>query len=249
MNYADVQLPEAIGQSRYATLALALRARIVSGDWPPGSALPTEQRLAAEHGVALGTLRHALALLTEQGLIERHQGRGTFVRAGLGGAPMLRFFRFGGASDSGGTAVPTSAVLSAERQPAKDAAARRLGIAPGDPVLQLLRLRSLDGRPCLLEEITLPLPRFEALAALPAGDWPDLFYPLYAQRCGTHVHRAVDEIAFGTASAMHASHLQLPPGHPCARVTRCAYDVAGRCVEFRITHGDAHAFHYSVTIT
>jgi DNA-binding transcriptional MocR family regulator len=47
-----------------------------------------------EHGVALGTLRQALALLVAEGLLERQHGRGTFVRAGLGGASMLRFFRF-----------------------------------------------------------------------------------------------------------------------------------------------------------
>ena len=51
------------GQSRYAALAAALRARVVAGEWPPGSALPAEQTLAAEHGVALGTLRRALELL------------------------------------------------------------------------------------------------------------------------------------------------------------------------------------------
>jgi GntR family transcriptional regulator len=83
------------GQSRYGALAAAMRARIVAGEWPAGSAIPSEQTLAAEHAVALGTMRRALDLLAEQGLVERIHGRGTFVRQGLGGAPMLRFFRFG----------------------------------------------------------------------------------------------------------------------------------------------------------
>src|SRR5688572_11193907 len=83
------------GQSRYAALAAALRQRILDGEWPPGTALPAETSLAAEHGVALGTLRRALELMAEQGLIERQHGKGTFVRGGLSGAPMLRFFRFG----------------------------------------------------------------------------------------------------------------------------------------------------------
>eukprot|EP01031_Cornospumella_fuschlensis_P003949 gene3949-4927_t len=51
------------GLSRYAALATALKGRIIEGEWPPGSALPAEQMLAEEHGVALGTLRHALELL------------------------------------------------------------------------------------------------------------------------------------------------------------------------------------------
>ena len=98
------------GQSRYAALAAAMRARIVAGEWPAGSAIPAEQTLAAEHGVALGTMRRALGLLVEQGLVERFHGRGTFVRQGLSGAPMLRFFRFGDA----GTEAPRSRILARE---------------------------------------------------------------------------------------------------------------------------------------
>ena len=46
-----------------------------------------------------------------------------------------------------------------------------------------------------------------------------------------------------------ARALRLPAGHPCARVQRQAYDLAGRCVEWRTTLGDANAFHYTVAIT
>ena len=63
------------------------------------------------------------------------------------------------------------------------------------------------------------------------------------------VARAIDEIAFGVLTAAQAGHLALSAGHPCALVTRSAYDLAGRCVEVRHTRGDAHAFHYTVTIT
>ena len=98
------------GQSRYGWLAASLRARITQGEWVPGTALPAEAALAREHGVALGTLRQALALLVAEGLLERQHGRGTFVRAGLGGASMLRFFRFRHGGDL--TATPTSAILS-----------------------------------------------------------------------------------------------------------------------------------------
>ena len=108
------------GQSRYAALAAAMRARIVAGEWPPGSAIPAEQTLAGEHGVALGTMRRALDLLAEQGLVERIHGRGTFVRQGLGGAPMLRFFRFG----TSGQDAPKSRILAREVVPATGEVAR-----------------------------------------------------------------------------------------------------------------------------
>lgn len=233
------------GQSRYAALADAMRARIVAGEWPPGTAIPAEQTLAAEHGVALGTMRQALDLLAQQGLVERVHGRGTFVRQGLGGAPMLRFFRFG----EGGDAVPSSRILARATPPASAEVARQLGCAPGEPVLKLRRLRSLGGQPALLEDIWLPLPRFQALQHGDPDGWGDLLYPLFAQRCGVHVHRAVDTIGFGQLGAAQARALRLPPGHPCARVHRQAFDLAGHVVESRTTLGDAHAFHYTVSIT
>jgi GntR family transcriptional regulator len=233
------------GQSRYGALAAALRQRIVAGEWPPGHALPAETTLAAEHGVALGTLRRALDVLVEQGLIERQHGRGTFVRSALSGALMLRFFRFG----EGRGSVPASRIVSRQVAPAPAEAARRLGLGRGEDALRLQRLRSLDGQPCLLEEIWLPLPLFAALVNSDPATWGDLLYPMFAQACGVCITRAVDEIGFGTLTAAQARSLRLRAGHPCAVVTRQAFDLAGRCVELRTTRGDAHAFNYTVTIT
>jgi GntR family transcriptional regulator len=232
------------GQSRYAALAAAMRARIVAGEWPPGSAIPAEQTLAAEHGVALGTMRRALDLLAEQGLVERVHGRGTFVRQGLSGTPMLRFFRFGQ-----GDELPRSRILARDVVAAPAEVARVLGCGRGEQVLRLKRLRSLGGQPVLHEEIWLPLPLFAPLAEGDPADWGDLLYPALAERCGVHVHRAVDTIEFGKLGAAHARALHLPAGHPCARVQRQAFDLAGRCVEWRTTQGDANAFHYTVSIT
>lgn len=244
MNTLRIVEPEP-GQSRYAALAAALRARILAGEWSPGSAIPAEQHLAAEHGVALGTMRRALDLLAEQGLLERIHGRGTFVRQGLSGAPMLRFFRFGAA----GNEAPSSRILARETRPAPAEVARVLGCGPGEAALRLKRLRSVGKQPALVEEIWLPLPLFAPLAEGDPADWGDLLYPVFAERCGVHVHRAVDTIGFGSLAAAHARALRLPPGHPCARVQRQAFDLAGRCVEWRTTLGDANAFHYTVSIT
>jgi GntR family transcriptional regulator len=233
------------GQSRYAALAAAMRSRIVAGEWPPGSAIPAEQTLAAEHGVALGTMRRALDLLAEQGLLERIHGRGTFVRQGLSGAPMLRFFRFGDAAGE----TPSSRILSRDVLAATAEAARVLGCGPGEQALRLKRLRAIGVHPVLYEEIWLALPLFAPLVESDPAEWGDLLYPLFAERCGVHVHRAVDTIGFGNLGAAHARALRLPAGHPCARVQRQAFDLAGRCIEWRTTLGDANAFHYTVSIT
>ncbi|NDG35523.1 MAG: GntR family transcriptional regulator, partial [Betaproteobacteria bacterium] len=115
-------------------------------------------------------------------------------------------------------------------------------------LLQLERLRSIEGQPCLLETIALPLPLFGALADSNTEDWDDLLYPMYQRRCGILVHHARDELKFSQLNAKQASRLQLQTGHPCVLVEREAFDVAGRCVERRTTRGDAFSFTYTAHI-
>ncbi len=234
------------GQSRYGWLAASLRARITQGEWVPGTALPAETALAKEHGVALGTLRQALALLVAQGLLERQHGRGTFVRTGLGGASMLRFFRFSQGNERSST--PQSNILKREVQLASVATADALGLPAGASVLQLQRLRSLDGVPCLLEQISLPLPQFEALAHSDTSAWDDLLYPMVQRVCGVTVHRTEDALSFGLLDASQAALLNLDTAHPCVRVDRRAFDLGGRCVELRTTLADAFAFQYTAQV-
>ncbi len=65
----------------YQRLYNILREKIWNKVYVPGTKLPTERELCDEYGVSRITVRHALMLLEEQGLIERMQGRGTFVKA------------------------------------------------------------------------------------------------------------------------------------------------------------------------
>lgn len=67
-------------------LARILRTQINSGEYKPGDALPTEEGLSKAFGVSRITVREALRILTDENLIVRHSGKGTFVakRSGLG---------------------------------------------------------------------------------------------------------------------------------------------------------------------
>jgi GntR family transcriptional regulator len=237
--------PDQPGLSRYAALAHTLRERVVSGLWPPGQALPAESQLAADHGVALGTMRQAMALLAAQGYVERIHGKGTFVRQGLSGANLMRFFRF---HEGDGTA-PTAHILDRSIQALPEEAARALGLPVGNPALHLLRLRLLGGHPRLLENLWLPLDLFASLLDDDLDTWEHLLYPMYSRRFQVHVHHAQDRIGFGHLSAEQAQPLDLPANHPCVVVQRAAFDFTGRCIEARTTRGDALAFHYTVDIT
>ena len=61
-------------------LASILRMQIQSGELPPGRVIPSESTLMQQHGLARGTVRKAIDALVEEGLVNRIQGRGTFVR-------------------------------------------------------------------------------------------------------------------------------------------------------------------------
>ena len=239
------------GQSRYGWLASTLRGHITRGEWVPGSAIAAETQLAKAHGVALGTMRQAIAVLVSEGLLERVHGRGTFVSSGIGGASLLRFFRFrasGAVSATTATAsneVPKSHIVEKRVVKATDEIASALGLTPRSSVLALTRVRTLAGAPCLFERIWLPLPTFNALAALNKSQWDDLLYPMFQRLCGVTVHKADDNVTFCLASVDVASPLQLRVQAPCARVERRAFDMSGRCVELRHSFGDALSFHYT----
>jgi ABC-type sugar transport system substrate-binding protein len=67
------------GGWKYLAVATTLEGAILSGRYSMGSQLPAERKLAAEHGVTVMTVRGALKVLSDKGLIIREQGRGTFV--------------------------------------------------------------------------------------------------------------------------------------------------------------------------
>ena len=114
--------------------------------------------------------------------------------------------------------------------------------------LHLSRLRLLDGRAVLAEEIWLSRDDFAPLATLPLADFGDLLYPLYERLCRKVVASARETLRVGQADAAVARTLAMKLGHPVIRVDRLASDFAGRPVECRSTVGAADGFQYEVDI-
>lgn len=75
--------------TRYGELVSYIRARIRDQTFPPGTRLPTEMALAHEHHISRSTVRQALHMLEQAGLVERIQGSGTFVRQLSAALPAL----------------------------------------------------------------------------------------------------------------------------------------------------------------
>ena len=63
----------------YRQLAAILREKIQSGEYPPGRAIPSENRLMQEYGLARETVRKSIGVLADEGLVQAVQGRGVFV--------------------------------------------------------------------------------------------------------------------------------------------------------------------------
>lgn len=71
---------EADAPALYLQLVQFFRDKIASGDWSANAQIPTELDLTSTYDVSRNTIRQALNVLVQDGLLERTQGRGTFVR-------------------------------------------------------------------------------------------------------------------------------------------------------------------------
>lgn len=76
MNLVDQMNPTPL----YIQLADILREMITSGELEPRSRMPSESHLQQEQGVSRGTVRMAIGILRDEGLLVTISGRGTFVQ-------------------------------------------------------------------------------------------------------------------------------------------------------------------------
>ncbi|MQB45648.1 GntR family transcriptional regulator [Rhizobium sp. ICMP 5592] len=240
MTSLDDRLP------RYQRLRDDLAARINRQEWRPGESIPSEAELSATYGVAVGTVRKAIDQLVADGVVERHQGRGTYVRRARFNSSLFRFFRF--QSESGERRVPESRILRRENIAAPSAVASALRLREGDPVISLSRLRLIGGVPLLAEEIWLERSRFEALLTIDTSEFGDLLYPLYEERCEQVVVSAEETLTVEIAPPLQARLLGLEPGSPLVVIERVAFDLERRPIEWRRSRGPADRFRYHVDI-
>lgn len=132
----------------YSQVARALRGFIADGTYPPGSRLPSALAISDQFKVSPMTARQAIISLTEEGLLESHQGSGTYVKH-LG----LRDSGFSLKSlDDLITADNTKVrIMDIKINKASPDLAEKLNVASGHKVIQIVRLLLSDGFPVLLQ--------------------------------------------------------------------------------------------------
>jgi GntR family transcriptional regulator len=227
---------------RHAAIAQELREAIRSGEYPTGSPLPSEARLSERFKVSRGTVRHALAALRVEGLIEGGRGRMPVVRRlGLSQSfdQLVSFTMW--ARQLG--RAPSARTLELARRPADPDSAEQLGLEPGTPVFQYKRLRLLDGEPVMIERTTMiePVGRLLLDCDLDSGS-------VYAQlgARGIEFSEADQTIAAVSASADDAELLRIARRSPLLEVRRRALDPTGRALEWAHDRYRGDAFEITI---
>jgi GntR family transcriptional regulator len=174
----------------------------------PGDPLPSERELAERYDVARMTVRGELNRLASEGVVERVQGRGTFVAEGrVAQAATLSSFT----EDMRARGhVPGARVLSQDVVDAADALAARLGVATGAPVVRVRRLRTADGEPMAVEEAFVPVDRFPGLEEADLEDGS--LFEVLEQRYGARFPNAEQRVFSVEIVGDDANLLHVAPG-------------------------------------
>lgn len=136
----------------YAQVRDDLRARINSGEFKGGEALPPEPRLQDAYGVSRITLRRAVAELSTEGVVSKVPGRGTFVKRPSYTSSLMSLTGFGH-SENTFTKGPRRQVLAKLVEHANHDVAGKLDVSPGDSVIVLKRLL-MDGDAVLAYDVS-----------------------------------------------------------------------------------------------
>jgi GntR family transcriptional regulator len=139
-----------------------MRERIEKGTWKSGQQLPSEMELCALYGVSRTTLRQAISVLVDEGLIVRERGRGSFVRDSIITAGARGLTSFSDEMAAIGKQAGAH-VLSIQQIPASPEIAQRLRIEPKAPLVVIKRVRYANESPLGIQIAHLPGARFPGL--------------------------------------------------------------------------------------
>jgi GntR family transcriptional regulator len=212
------------GQTRYREIERFLRSQVEGAR--PGAPLPSEAELCERFSVSRMTVRQALQELTNDGLVERRRGQGTFVAH----RPVHRrpgvFLSFTEEMNRRGVQA-SSRLLSAGMDDPRRSEALDLGLAPGSQVVRVVRVRLADGVPVALEDAAL-VPELGGVLEedLAVGSLHSAL-----ERRGVVTTRATGTITARLARASETALLDLAPQSALLVELRILFDQEGRVFE------------------
>ena len=224
---------------KHVQIAEMLVRDIAAGRLVAGERLPPEREMAAELEIAVGTLRKALGHLEARGLLDRRQGSGNYVQAGVEASGIYALFRL---ERPAGGGLPTAQVISVDRLP-KPAAAPPFGAST--EAHRIRRLRRLDGRPAAVEEIWLDGAR---AARIRPADLSDSLYHFYRARLGFWIAAAEDRVGVAPAPDWAPDAFGPRSGAPTGFVERIGRDADGAAAEYSRTWFDPDEARYTARL-
>ncbi|WP_052736538.1 GntR family transcriptional regulator [Aquincola tertiaricarbonis] len=222
-----------------------LRDEILQGRLAPLAQLPSEAELIARFEVSRITVRHALAALHAEGLITKVQGKGSFVAPPRLSPPQDRLRGLSESLGDAGHEVQARLVGGGEAA-ATPALARRLGMAAGTPVAELLSLRYVDRQPLSLNRLLMAAPLAARLRKADIGRRDVV--AIYETDFGLHVGHAEVEISATAAGRLQRKHLGLPEQAPVLQVERLVHDAAGAPLHLETSWYRPEGFSYKLRL-
>jgi GntR family transcriptional regulator len=219
--------------------------RVVQGEWRPGEALPSEQNLAKELGVSQGTIRKVFDALTAEKVLVRHQGKGTFIAENTQERAQFRFFRM--ARPGGKRLSPTLGSESVRVRAARAPERERLELAREARVVEISRVRLLDGIAAIRELIVLPADLFTGIEKI--SELPNSLYSLYQAKFGVTIVTTHEELSAQLASPEDHRQIGVEIGSPVLVIDRLAVCLPERKVEWRLSRVRSDNLVYAITLT
>ncbi|MGW7073097.1 GntR family transcriptional regulator [Streptomyces sp. NPDC054855] len=210
----------------YFQLSQQLEAAIERGALTPGTLLGNEIELAGRLGLSRPTVRQAIQSLVDKGLLVRRRGVGTQVVHSQVKRPLELSSLYDDLEAAGQR--PETRVLRNTVEPASAEVAARLGIAEGDDVHLVERLRLAHGEPmaCLRNHIP------SGLLALDTAHLEATGLYRLMRAAGITLHSARQSVGARAATADEGERLAEPAGAPLLTMQRTTFDDTGRAVEF-----------------
>ena len=213
---------------------------IQSGEYPENSPLPSERFLCGKYHVSRSTIRQALLLLKEADAVYSVQGHGSFIKPQIFTQPLTQFYSFTDTLKSSNILIHND-IVSCEVIAADISIARKTGYPEGTVFHKLIRLRSAQEYPLMIETTYLPQSRFIKLdrEILSKGS----LYEFLQAKYGFHVDRVTENFRPVMPRPRSAPFLQMPLNTPCILLERFSYE-DNLLIEYTksIVRGDKYIF-------
>lgn len=221
------------------------KRRIESGELKPGDRLPTERELCDAYDVSQITVRQAIQMLVNDGLVVRRPRTGTHVAQRKFSQDLIRLTSFSEDMRSRGLR-PGGRVLAVVEEQADAATADKLQLPMGEPVVRIERLRTAEHEPMAIEVFRIQSSLCPGLAA---RDIEGLsLYDILTKTYGLDLAWADQSFEASIASQREAAALDIRRGSPVLRVERLTYSSTRHPLEYTasVYRGDRYKLNVSM---